>query len=94
MKKIIPTESGTITIRGNGAWIPVEYKQADWSDGKEIACFKYRDDHVFLDEVLRTDPRGIFSEYDGMVGFSYFNGILIKLSESGDAVQVYYFYQG
>ena len=93
MKKIIPTENGPVTVRGNGAWIPIEYKQADWSDGEEVACFKYRDDYIFLDEVIRTDPCYIFGEYDGMVGFSYFNGILIKLSESGDAVQVYYFYQ-
>ena len=94
MRKIISTENGKITVRGNGAWLPIEYKQADWSDGEEVECFKYKGDYVFLEEVIRTDPDGIFKEYDGMVGFSYFNGILIKLSESGDAVQAYYFYQG
>ena len=94
MKKTIATENGAITIRGNCRWVPIEYRQADWSDGEEAACFKYRDDYVFLSEVIITDPRGIFSEYDGMLGFSYFNGVLIKLNESGDAVQVYYFYQG
>ena len=93
MKKIISTESGNVTIRGNGAWIPIEYMQADWSEGEEVACFKYREDHIFLDEVMRTDSRGIFSEYDGMLGFTYFSGLLIRLSESSDAVQVYYFYQ-
>ena len=94
MKKIISTESGTVTIRGNGAWIPIEYKQAEWSDGEEEGCFKYKGDYIFMDEVLMTNPDGIFKEYDGMLGFSYFNGILVKLSECGKAVQVYYFYQG
>jgi len=47
---------------------------------------------VFLDEVIVTDPRGIFSEYDGIVGFGYWDGLLIKLNASRDAVQVFYFY--
>jgi hypothetical protein len=92
MKKIIATENGAITIRGNGRWIPIEYKQADWSDEEEVACFNYQKDYVFLDEVIVTDPRGIFSEYDGIVGFGYGSGLLIKLNASCDAVQVFYFY--
>ena len=44
------------------------------------------------DEVIVTDPRGIFSEYDGIVGFGYGSGLLIKLNASRDAVQVFYFY--
>ena len=92
MKKIIVTENGAITIRGNGRWIPIEYKQADWSDEEEVACFKYKKDYVFLDEAIATDPRGIFSEYDGIVGFDYGSGLLIKLNASRDAVQVFYFY--
>ena len=91
MKKIIATENGAITIRGNGRWIPIEYKQADWSDEEE-ACFKYKKDYVFLDEVIATDPRGIFSEYDGIVTFDCWSGLLIKLNASRDAVQVFYFY--
>lgn len=92
MKKIISTENNKITVTGNGAWIPIEYKPADWSDGEEVPCFKYKDDYIFLSEVLRTDSSSVFGEYDGILGFSYFSGILIKLNESGDAVQVYYFY--
>ena len=92
MKKTIATENATVTIRGNGRWIPIEYKQADWSDGEEVPCFKYQKDYVFLDEVIATDPHGIFSEYDGILGFGYGNGLLIKMSAAGDAVQVYYFY--
>ncbi len=92
MKKTIATENGAITIRGNCRWVPIEYRQADWSDGEEVACFKYKKDYVFLDEVIVTDPRGIFSEYDGIVGFSYWDGLLIKLNASRDAVQVFYFY--
>ena len=91
MKKIIATENGAITIRGNGRWIPIEYRRADWSD-EEVACFKYKKDYVFLDEAIVTDPRGIFSEYDGIVGFDYGSGLLIKLNASRDAVQVFYFY--
>ena len=91
MKKIIPTENGKITIRGNGRWIPIEHQQADWGE-EEVACFKYQKDYVFLDEIIATDPRGIFSEYDGMLGFTYWSGLLIKLNASRDAVQVYYFY--
>ena len=92
MKKIIPTESGTVTIRGNGRWIPIEYKQADWSDGEEVACFRYEKDYIFLDEFIAAHPHSMFGEYDGMLGFTYWNGLLIKLNASRDAVQVYYFY--
>ena len=91
MKKIISYRNGKITIEGNETWIPIEYKQADWSD-EEMPCFEYEEDYIFLDEIAVTDPRGVFSEYDGILNFSYFSGILVKLSELGDAVQVYYFY--
>ena len=92
MKKTIPTKNGTITIRGNGRWIPIEYRQADWSDEEEVACFKYQGDYIFLDEVIATDPHGIFRKYDAVLGFNYWSGLLIKLNASHDAVQVYYFY--
>lgn len=92
MKKTMPTENGRITISSNGAWIPIEYKRADWSEEEEVPCFVYKKDYVFLDEVIATDPRGIFSEYDGILSFTYGSGLLIKLSAPGDAVQVYYFY--
>ena len=92
MKKIIATKNGKVTIRGNGAWIPIEYKRADWSDGEEVACFRYRGDDIFLDEIIATDSHGIFSEYDGIVGFTYWSGLLIKLNACHDAVQVFYFY--
>ena len=91
MKKTITTEDGKITVRGNGRWVPIEYRRTDWSD-EEVACFKYQKDYVFLDEIIVTDPHGIFSEYDGIMGFGYGCGLLIKLNPSGDAVQVYYFY--
>ena len=92
MKKIIATKNGKVTIRGNGAWIPIEYKRADWSDGEEVACFRYRGDDIFLDEVIATEPHGIFSEYDGVLGLDYWSGLLIKLNAFRDAVQVFYFY--
>ena len=92
MKKIIATKNGKVTIRGNGAWIPIEYRRADWSNGGEVACFRYEKDYIFLDEFIATDPRGIFSEYDGMLGFIYWSGLLIKLNAYRDAVQVFYFY--
>ena len=92
MKKTIAAENGKITIRGNGRWIPIEYRRADWSDEEEVACFKYQKDYVFLDEIIATDPQGIFNEYDGILGFTYGSGLLIKLNPSGDAVQVFYFY--
>ena len=91
MKKTIATENGKITIRGNNRWIPIEYRRTDWSD-EEAACFRYEKDYIFLDEFIVTNPRGIFSEYDGIVGFDYGSGLLIKLNASNDAVQVYYFY--
>ena len=91
MKKTIAAENGKITIRGNCRWIPIEYKQTDWSE-EEAACFRYEKDYIFLDEFIVTNPRGIFSEYDGIVGFDYGSGLLIKLNASNDAVQVYYFY--
>ena len=92
MKKIIATKNGKVTIRGNGAWIPIEYKRADWSEEEEVACFKYQKDYVFLDEIIATDPHGIFSEYDGILSFTYGSGLLIKLNAYHDAVQVFYFY--
>ena len=92
MKKIISYRNGKVTIEGDETWIPIEYKQADRSDGEEMPCFEYEEDYIFLDEITVTDPRGVFGEYDGILSFSYFNGILIKLNQFGDAVQVYYFY--
>ena len=94
MKKIIAVGNDKVTISGNGAWIPIEYERTDWSDGEEVACFKYRGEDVFLDEFFVTDPRGIFSEYDGILNFTYDCGLLIKMKSSpfGNAVQVYYFY--
>lgn len=98
MKKTISYRNGKITIEGNEEWVPIEYKEAEWSDGEEIPCFEYENDYIFLDEITVTDPRGPFSEYDGILNFSYFDGILIKLSKFDniegipDAVQVYYFY--
>ena len=92
MKKTITTEDGKITIRGNGRWIPIEYRRVDWSEKEEVACFKYQKDYVFLDEIIATDPHGIFSEYDGVLGLDYWSGLLIKLNARRDAVQVYYFY--
>ena len=91
MKKTIPTKNGTITIRGNGRWIPIEYQQADWSE-EEVACFRYEKDYIFLDEFIATNPRGIFSEYDGILSFTYWSGLLIKYRDALNAVQVYYFY--
>ena len=92
MKKTIATENGAITITGNGRWIPIEYKLADWSDEEEVACFKYQKDYVFLDELIATEPHSIFSEYDGILALDYWSGLLIKLNASYDAVQVFYFY--
>ena len=92
MKKTIAAENGKITVRGDNRWIPIEYRRADWSDEEEVACFKYQKDYVFLDEIIATDPRGIFSEYDGILSFTYWSGLLIKLNAYRDAVQVYYFY--
>ena len=92
MKKTIATENGKITVRGNGRWIPIEYRRADWSDEEEVACFKYQKNYVFLDEIIATDPQGTFNEYDGILGFTYGSGLLIKLNPSSDAVQVFYFY--
>jgi len=92
MKKTIPVKDGHVTIRGNGRWIPIEYQPADWNDGEEVACFTYGENYIYLDEVIATDSRGIFREYDGMLGFTYWSGLLIKLNAYRDAVQVYYFY--
>jgi hypothetical protein len=92
MKKTITTENGKITIRGNGRWIPIEYRRTDWSEEEEIACFKYQKDYIFLEEIITTDLHGIFSEYDGILGFTYWSGLLIKLNPCHDAVQVFYFY--
>ena len=91
MKKIIATKNGKITIKGTGRWIPIEYKQTDWSK-EEVACFRYEKDYIFLDEFIATHSHGIFSEYDGILSFTYWSGLLIKLNAYRDAVQVYYFY--
>lgn len=93
MKKTILAKNGRVTIRGNGRWRAIEYKQADWSE-EEVACFRYEKDYIFLDEFIATDPHGIFNEYDGVLGFTYWSGLLIKLNTARDAVQVFYFYCG
>lgn len=75
-------------IIGNGHWIEIEYEQPEWSDDQE-ACFKYLGETWWLGEFMRNEGELLAKGFHGYKTMSYFNAILIKIHDSGDAVQAF-----
>ena len=72
-----------------------EQKEFDYLDDIEDSTyFKYKGQIYSLDNFMRIEnhPDKEFSSYDGYHSDSYFSGVLIKLSDCGEAVKVARYY--
>jgi hypothetical protein len=93
MKKEIVQENGTITIIGNNQWKEIQYDYDEEDDlGDALPYFDYKGYKYYLNDILRTEHEGIFKEYDGYMNESAFSGLLVKLNDSNDALQVYRYF--
>jgi len=55
--------------------------------------FFYKGELYSLSEFLIiNDPQGDLKNYDGILNFTYFNGLLVKFTGGGESIKVYYFY--
>jgi hypothetical protein len=100
-KTVIDSEkTGEINIYGNHKWIELEYQIPEWNEDKEDPdfeqCFKYKEQIYFLSEFMnihnkfyQPNPPEWMKEFDGYKSDSYFSGLLIKISEDGEAVKIY-----
>ena len=99
MKKTIITENGgTVTIEGTEEWIEIEFRQEDETDenSEYIAGFEFNGEWYELQGFPRIHNNpwigqapDWLSEYHAIMHTSAFGGILLKLDDSGDAVQVF-----
>ena len=95
--KVIEQDNGVIKIYGNNQWRELEYDIPEWNEGGETeAYFNYKGNKYFLSEfmnihnkIYNPNPPEWMLEFDGYLNESYFSGILIKLSNDGDAVKMY-----
>jgi len=91
--KEIEQDNGTLTIWGSNRWIKIDYAKPEWSDNQE-PYFRYEDRRHYLSEILGTRfpnaPEWI-KEFDGYANDSFFSGVLVKLSDDGEAVKAFTF---
>ena len=73
-----------ITEVTNGHFRDLEY------DIDGVPYFTYKGCIYNLDEVMRASDG---CRHDGYIGFTYFSGLYIDLSDSGDMVLITYFHQ-
>jgi hypothetical protein len=84
-------------ITGNNHWIEIEYNKPEWSDDLE-ASFRYKGELYYLSDIMdltnkfyNPNPPDWMKGYHGYRSDSFFSGILIKLSDCGDAVKAYWY---
>ena len=65
-----------------------ERETLDYVNDDSGIFFRYRGDIYDIGEFMRTDIPG----WDGVMGTSYFSGVLIKLTDDNDHVIVAYTY--
>jgi len=92
-----------LTIVGNKHWIEIVYDVPDWNkenegnEDNEEECFYYEGQQYFLSEIVRSEDEETYKKFGieihGVMGHTYFSGILVELHETGEAVRVYRFYQ-
>lgn len=89
-----------VKIFGNNQWREMEYGIPEWKEKEEEfeeeLFFTYKGNKYFLSEIIAVHnefynphPPDWMSEFDGFMPESYFNGILIKLSDDMEKVKVY-----
>jgi len=85
----ITFEDGT-TVIGNRHWREIEYETPEWGDEPE-ACFPYKGETYYLSEFMRVSVNAPawMQSFDGYRNDSFFSGLLVRLHEYGDAVQVF-----
>lgn len=97
MKKVITAENGcTIEITGNCQWVEIEYRDNPENEDDTITGFMYKGEFHNLDDFIRihnnpwaNNPPEWLKEFHGydQQGFGF--GLVIKLNDSGEAVQVF-----
>lgn len=90
-----------LTIKTNGHYRPVLYwdeltqkEQADfyWGGAEEGSFFRYKRSTYHIGEFTRVSGEE-FVGWDGVLGDSYFSGVLVKFSTCGDGVKVGRYYE-
>lgn len=80
----------------------IEYKVPDWNEDDENPdmeeFFSYNESDYFLSEFMSLhnkihmpNPPERFKGFDGYMSCSFFDGYLVKIIESGDAVKLYHY---
>ncbi len=80
-----------ITVIGNGHYRELHSEVPEW-DVEEWEAFNYKGDTYYLGEFFHPPDFLKDLGFHGIRSDSYFSGLLIKLDEYGDAVQVYRYY--
>ena len=96
-KVINEGDSSEVTIYGNNHWRELEYSVPEWGVEEE-ASFRFKGNTYFLseflnihNEVYNPNPPDWMKEFNGHLSDSYFSGVLVKLSDCGEAVKVYWY---
>lgn len=79
----------------SGCELPVELwlSEFDYYDTREefesSSYFKYKGQYYDLSDIMRVDH---IEGWNGIVNYTYFSGILIRLDDTGESVIVAYYY--
>lgn len=77
--------------KSNYHWYEIEYKEDPELDDDELySYFTYKGQDYFLHEFMnfRAFNDNYNDYWDGYINFTYDSGLVIKLSDRGDALQV------
>ncbi len=78
-------------VIGNGHFREIEYQVPEWGVDEET-CFRYKGDYFYLSEFTHAPEFLKELGFHGVRTDSFFSGLLVKLSDCGDGVQVYRYY--
>ena len=95
----VPQYKQHLKITANGHWREIHYfgyeDGGSITDGEDRPCFVYKGYTYYIDEFIRLKNNPWMSEpdedlrgWDAILYTSAFSGLLIKLSDCGDAVKV------
>ncbi len=63
-----------------------------WAE--DCTFFKYKNEWYCLDDFIRVSDYDVFHEFmDSALQMTYFSGLGIKLSDDGEKVKVFYYYE-
>ncbi len=90
-----------MNIKTNNQWRGIvdfcnltEKQQEDNEGLEDSSFFIYRGDAYSLGDFIRIDDKeGAFKGWHGLLGEGYFSAMLVKISDSGDAVIVGRYYE-